>query len=452
MSGCVVRVDKLSKRYRIGERTAPYKTLRESLMSLAGAPFRVFRRPGVKSGRSKEETFWALKDVSFEVMAGEVTGIIGRNGAGKSTLLKILSRITEPTEGFAEIRGRVSSLLEVGVGFHGELTGRENLYLNGAILGMKKAELDRKFDEIVAFAEVERFVDTPVKHYSSGMYLRLAFAVAAHLEPEILIVDEVLAVGDANFQKKCLKKMEDVGHEGRTVLFVSHNMPAVTRLCQRVMLLDGGTVLRDGPSLDVVSAYLKTGLGTNASREWERSSEDQPGGEIASLLAVRVRSEDGRITDALDIRRPIRVEMEFEVHKPGYLLTPHFGLTNDDGVWVFSAFDTDPEWQRRPRPVGRYVSTAWIPGNLLSEGTLFVMAELFTSDSVIVQFEVRDAVAFQVVDSLDGDSARGDLGGQLHGVVRPLLKWTTEYWTEDHAPSPCGGDPLRETGTSGLPN
>src|SRR5262249_15284152 len=195
--------------------------------------------------------------------------IIGRNGAGKSTLLKVLSRITEPTEGWAEIHGRVSSLLEVGTGFHGELTGRENLYLNGAILGMPKTEIDRKFDEIVAFAEVERFIDTPVKHYSSGMYLRLAFAVAAHLEPEVLIVDEVLAVGDASFQKKCLNKMEDVGHQGRTVLFVSHNMPAVTRLCKRVLLVDGGRVVEDGPATHVVSAYLKSGMGTTARREWE---------------------------------------------------------------------------------------------------------------------------------------------------------------------------------------
>ncbi len=257
--------------------------------------------------------------MSFEVRAGEVVGIIGRNGAGKSTLLKILSRITEPTEGIAEIRGRVSSLLEVGVGFHAELTGRENVYLNGAILGMRKAEIDRKFDEIVAFAEVERFIDTPVKHYSSGMHMRLAFAVAAHLEPEILIVDEVLAVGDANFQKKCLNKMEDVGHQGRTVLFVSHNMTAVTRLCQRVILLGEGRVIEDGPSAHVVGAYLQTGLGTTAAREWERNDPNRPAGEVAGLLGVRIRTESGALADAVDIRRPVRVEMEWDVFEPGYV-------------------------------------------------------------------------------------------------------------------------------------
>ena len=315
MSDLAVRAQGLGKRYRIGGWQAPYKTLRESLTGLATAPFRFLRR-GAASQGPREETFWALRDVSFEVRAGEVIGIIGRNGAGKSTLLKILSRITEPTTGRAEIRGRVSSLLEVGIGFHAELTGRENLYLNGAILGMPKVEIDRKFDEIVAFAEVERFIDTPVKHYSSGMYLRLAFAVAAHLEPEILIVDEVLAVGDASFQKKCLNKMENVGQQGRTVLFVSHNMPAVTRLCQRVVLLSEGSVLEDGPSSHVVGAYLKSGLGTTAAREWEKSDPERPAGEVAGLLAVRILSESGAVVEAVDIRRPIRLEIEWDVWEP----------------------------------------------------------------------------------------------------------------------------------------
>jgi lipopolysaccharide transport system ATP-binding protein len=430
MSNLAVEARGLSKQFRIGENTAPYKTLREVITNTVSAPLRLFR-PGARPKRSRVETFWALRDVGFDIPAGEVTGIIGRNGAGKSTLLKILSRITEPTAGYAEIRGRVSSLLEVGIGFHAELTGRENLYLNGAILGMKKEEIEKKFDEIVAFAEVERFIDTPVKHYSSGMYLRLAFAVAAHLEPEILIVDEVLAVGDANFQKKCLNKMEDVGNQGRTVLFVSHNMPAVTRLCQRVILLDGGRILRDGSPADVVSAYLKTGLGTTPAREWEPSDSERPCGEVAALTAVRVRSEAGHVTDVLDIRRPICVEMEYEVLKSGYTLMPHFAFTNEDGVRAFSAYDVDPEWRRRPRPVGRYVSTVWIPGNLLSEGTLFVMAEVATINPTILQFKERDVVAFQVVDSMDGDSARGDISGQMRGVVRPMLRWTTAHTPVD---------------------
>src|SRR5215471_3627963 len=301
MSAVAVRVQGLGKRFRIGGTRRPYKTLRESLWGAASSPWRAARRLAGR-GPNGRSYFWALQDVSFEIPRGAVVGIIGRNGAGKSTLLKILSRITEPTEGFGEIHGRVGSLLEVGTGFHGELTGRENVFLNGAILGMKRVDIARKFDAIVAFSEVEKFIDTPVKHYSSGMYLRLAFAVAAHLDPEILIVDEVLAVGDAAFQKKCLNKMQDVGREGRTVLFVSHNMPAVTRLCERAILLDDGNVSHDGSASDVVSTYLKGEFGTTAIREW--NSQEWPTREVAGLSAVRVRDESGRITETIDIRHP----------------------------------------------------------------------------------------------------------------------------------------------------
>jgi lipopolysaccharide transport system ATP-binding protein len=289
---------------------------------------------------------------------------------------------------------------------------------------MRRAEIGRKFDEIVAFAEVEKFIDTPVKHYSSGMYLRLAFAVAAHLEPEVLIVDEVLAVGDANFQKKCLNKMEDVGAHGRTVLFVSHNMPAVTRLCQRVLLLDEGRLVKDGPAAQVVSAYLKSGLGTTAAREWSRH-ERRPAGKVASLLAVRVRASEGRVTDVQDIRRPIQVEMEYEVGLGGYVLMPWFSFANEEGVVAFTSYDVDPQWRKRPRPAGRYASTVVIPGNFLSEGTMFVTAGLVTQNPEVDQFCLYDVVAFQVVDSLDGDSARGDMADHMEGVVRPLLEWRT---------------------------
>ena len=375
---------------------------------------------------SRIDEIWALKEVSFEVKPGEVVGIIGRNGAGKSTLLKILSRITEPTKGYAEIRGRVRSLLEVGTGFHAELTGRENIYLNGAILGMKGVEIERKFDEIVAFAEVEKFIDTSVKHYSSGMYVRLAFAVAAHIEPEILLVDEVLAVGDGRFQRKCLDKMQDVGRQGRTVLFVSHNMPAITRLCPRTVLLDSGKVLRDGPSHQVVSAYLGSDLGTTAAREWPDLRE-APGNDIVRLRAVRVKMEDGRITDAIDIRKPVGVEMEFDVLSPGHILVPNYHFFNEDGTCVFLASDHDPEWYRSPRPAGHYLSTAWVPANLLAEGNLVIGAAVSTMNPVNVHFYERDVVAFQVIDSLDGDSARGDYAGHMPGVVRPLLRWTTQF-------------------------
>jgi len=267
MSDVAIRVENLSKRYRIGRREK-YLTLSEVLTRSFTAPFRLFRRNEHSSDtnhQSQDNYIWALKDVSFEVKRGEVVGIIGRNGAGKSTLLKILARITDPTEGYAEVRGRVGSLLEVGTGFHPELTGRENIYLSGAVLGMKKKEIDKKFDEIVEFAEIEKFIDTPIKHYSSGMYIRLAFAVAAHLEPEILLVDEILAVGDTAFQRKCLGKMENVAKEGRTVLFVSHNMAAIENLCSKAILLNNGCITNIGDTRSVIQTYLKTSLPPESS-------------------------------------------------------------------------------------------------------------------------------------------------------------------------------------------
>ncbi len=373
------------------------------------------------------DSFWALKDVSFDVAAGEVVGIVGRNGAGKSTLLKVLSRITPPTSGAIELRGRVASLLEVGTGFHPELSGRENIYLNGAILGMRRSEIARQFDAIVEFAEIEKFLDPPVKRYSSGMYMRLAFAVAAHLEPEILIVDEVLAVGDASFQKKCLGKMGDVAKEGRTVLFVSHNMAAVTRLCQRAVLLDAGSVMTDGPASKVISSYLRSGLGTTAARNWDEL-ETAPGNAVARLRAVRVRSgADGGISESVDIRRPVTVEMEFDVLEPGRILVPNLHFFNGEGVLAFVAIDQDPQWRQRPRAVGRYLSAVRIPGNFLAEGTMVVTVALSTFNPVEVYISEVEAVAFEVVDSLRGDSARGDYAGTLPGVVRPMLDWTTSY-------------------------
>ncbi len=416
----------MSKRYRLGGAVSSYGTIREALVSVVRNQF-VSQR-----GAGRDKTFWALKDVSFEIEPGEVVGIIGRNGAGKSTLLKILSRITEPTTGRLEWYGRVGSLLEVGTGFHPELTGRENIYLNGVIMGMKREEIQRKFDEIVAFAEVTTFLDTPVKYYSSGMYVRLAFAVAAHFEPEILIVDEVLAVGDARFQRKCLEKMRDVSSHGRTVLFVSHNMPAVTRLCERSILLDEGKVLTDGPSHQVVGEYLKSGLGTTAEREW-RDRTKAPGNDIVRLLGVRVRTEDNETTDASDIRKPVGVEMEYEVLRSGHILAPNYHFFNEEGVNVFIAGDHDPLWRRRPRPAGRYVSTAWIPGNFLAEGTVIVGVAVSTFDPVVIHFFERDAVAFQVIDSMDGDSARGDFGGPMPGVVRPILEWETQFVPSEEA-------------------
>lgn len=429
MSDIAIKVERISKKFQIGRRQTGYKTLRDTLVDAFVAPFRKagnLLRGNATGAAELDETIWALQDLSFEIKSGEVVGIIGTNGAGKSTLLKILSRITEPTSGFAEIYGRVGSLLEVGTGFHPELTGRENIYLNGAILGMRRAEINRQFDEMVAFAEVERFIDTPVKHYSSGMYLRLAFAVAAHMEPEILIVDEVLAVGDARFQKKCLNKMQDVGKEGRTVLFVSHSMPAITRLCKRAILLNEGRITQDGPSHEVVGYYLNAGLNSSAVREWDDPVK-APGGEIARLRAVRVRDHDGAVTDVLDIKQPVALEMEYEVLRPGCVLLPHFLLVNQEGIRLFVTLDRDAEWKGKPRPKGRYVSTAWIPENLLAEGSIFVHANLFALSPPVLQFAAPDAVSFQVVDSLHGDSARGEWIGEIPGVLRPLLSWTTQF-------------------------
>jgi len=429
MSDIAIHVQDLSKQYQIGAHLKK-QNFREALKDSFKKPIwrvaRFFCRPTMNESE-EAQMIWALKEVCFQIKHGDRLGIIGRNGSGKSTLLKILSRITIPTSGFAQIHGRVRSLLEVGTGFHAELTGRENIYLNGAILGMKKAEIRKKFDEIVAFSEVEKFLDTPVKHYSSGMYLRMAFAVAAHLESEILIVDEILAVGDGRFQRKCLNKMQEVGNEGRTVLFVSHSMPAVTRLCNRALLLDEGRLVGEGPAHEMVRTYSSGGLNyLSAERVWQ-NPQKRPGGEVAQLRAVRVKKEDGQIGDMVDINKSIEIEMEYDVLKPGYILLPHYHLLNEEGILVFKALDVDPDWRKRSRPGGRFTSSVLIPANLLQEGLYSVKAALITIDPMIIQFYEPDAVAFQVIDNNDGDSARGDYAGNIEGVVRPLLKWTTSF-------------------------
>lgn len=425
MMDLAIRADHLSKKYVItvggqGDQSLASRITEgaRSLISLGRFSPRL---------RAKQEDVWSLRDVSFEIKKGEVVGIIGRNGAGKSTLLKILSCITEPTSGRAEIFGRVGTLLEVGTGFHPELTGRDNIYLSGSILGMGKSEIARKFDEIVAFAGIEKYIDTPVKRYSTGMYVRLAFAVGAHLEPEILIVDEVLAVGDQQFQKKCLDKMHDIGEAGRTVIFVSHNMQAITRLCQRALLLDKGSLVADGPAAQVVGTYLHTSFSSQAEKEWDDLAH-APGDETARLCAVRVKNLDGQVIDTIDIRQAFSIEVEFEVFTSNVSLTPCFVLVNQEGVHVFESFDLDPDWRGRPRPAGRYVSTGYIPGNLLSEGSFFVGPACFSMEPHHVQFYVEEAIAFQVIDGMHGDSARGDFLGEMLGVVRPMLKWTTRYY------------------------
>lgn len=408
-----ITVNDLSKRYFIGER--PKDSMRDVVTGFLGS----FRDP------KRKKELWALKDVNFEANTGEAVGVIGQNGAGKSTLLKVLSRITRPTSGSAEIRGRVGSLLEVGTGFHNELTGRENIYLNGAILGMGHAEIAKKFDEIVAFSEVEEFLDTPVKFYSSGMYMRLAFAVAAHLEPEILIVDEVIAVGDAGFQKKCLDKMQSIGEQGRTVLFVSHNLSAVSRFCSRTVWLEKGQVREDGKTKDVVSNYLNGSVNRGAARIWD--DETAPGNEIVRLVSVRAADEDGNTLVNRDVRLPVIIEVEYKVLKGGKVFSPAFHIYDQMSVCIFGTNDVDPEWRNRVREPGRYKSRVEIPGNLLAEGTFYVTAAMFGPMTSEVHLLENSAISFNIFDSLAGDSARGDYIGGMIGVVRPLLDWDTEF-------------------------
>jgi lipopolysaccharide transport system ATP-binding protein len=315
-----IAVERLSKRYRIGlQRAKRYRTLRESITDGFASQWKRLRAAERNSPSASPAAgiYWALQDVSFEIQPGEVVGIIGRNGAGKSTLLKILSRITEPTSGRATIRGRIGSLLEVGTGFHPELTGRENVYLNGSILGMSRREIDRKFDEIVAFAESEQFLDTPVKRYSSGMYVRLAFAVAAHLEPEILLVDEVLAVGDAEFQRKCLGKMDDIARGGRTVLFVSHQISAVRRLCRQCLMLEKGRLKSFGPMDEVIAQYLSEDTGQHQPGDWvDLTGAARRGNQAARFMGMRFHCPDPRITDHPYPDGPFEIELSVESDAP----------------------------------------------------------------------------------------------------------------------------------------
>ena len=368
-------------------------------------------------------TIWALRNISFTVQQGEILGIIGRNGAGKSTLLKILSRITEPTEGKAIIRGRTSSLLEVGTGFHPELTGRENVYLNGAILGMRRSEIARKFDEIVAFSEIEKFIDTPVKRYSSGMYVRLAFAVAAHLEPEILLVDEVLAVGDAEFQKKCLGKMGDVAKEGRTVLFVSHNMQAVSQLCNRAILLQKGSIWLEGVPTNIINEYLNAGSVQSAEIMWP--AESQPGSDVVNLLAMRVRNSRDEICYNFDLTESVMLEAEILCLKENSRLNFSYHVYNQQGICLFAVTNHhDLIWGNHNYEAGRYKVRCVIPENYLNEGKHFISL-VITSKLNSSEFDVyeKEVISFQVFDS--GTVRGGYFGGWL-GVVRPLLQWNIE--------------------------
>ncbi|HXX80151.1 MAG TPA: ABC transporter ATP-binding protein [Thermodesulfovibrionales bacterium] len=433
-SDVVISVEGLWKQYRYG--TISHATLRKDIQSwwarfrgkddpnlpVDYAPLTKNEEPRTKNEESEaDDRFWALQDVNFEVKRGEVLGIIGRNGAGKSTLLKIMSRVTTPTKGQIKIKGRVASLLEVGTGFHPELTGGENIYLNGAILGMTKDEITKKFDEIVAFAEVEKFVDTPVKRYSSGMYVRLAFAVAAHLEPEILIIDEVLAVGDAQFQKKCLGKMEDVAKEGRTVLFVSHNMASITSLCKKSLLLDAGLLAGQGKTSDIVLMYYSRGMASPASFDYS-SHRELIGDAYASLLAGSVVDKNNVPCSEVDIREPIRIKMKYQINRTNSKeYFPNFHIFSSDGTYAFVSSPQTID----VASLGIHEAECIIPNNFLNEGTYFVGLALTSFESgVKVHFYENNALSFNVKDPLENVPTRRGYVGPMPGVVRPLLDWT----------------------------
>jgi lipopolysaccharide transport system ATP-binding protein len=427
MSEYALRVDKISKQYRIGTARIRYATLRDSLVGAVNAPARLLNRITQKKQLPEGESLdqiWALKDISFDVKQGQVLGIIGRNGAGKSTLLKILARVTDPTEGYGEIRGRVGSLLEVGTGFHPELTGRENIFLNGAILGMKRTEIDRKFDEIVAFSEVEQFIDTPVKRYSSGMYLRLAFAVAAHLEPEILVVDEVLAVGDAEFQRKCLGKMNDVAQDGRTVLFVSHNMSAILRLTQEAIVIEKGHLVLRAPTPQAVDYYLSRGDSQQGERLWE--PDEVPASSAPYCpIGIRILNPQGAVTETVRSTDPITVEIEYALSSDITGLRVGIYLMSTRGEMIFTSFDTDDPCQYEKytaRKAGHYSSRCTIPADFLNDGR-YILGMNASAFRVRRFFQDEQALTF----TIDAAGAPGMQWTETRlGALRPRLDWKIE--------------------------
>ena len=430
VSDLALRVDGLSKSFRLGHRLT-YHRFSELLENIAK---NVSRIPGRLMNRGRNDnsmesnTFWALKDVSFEVHRGEVLGFIGRNGAGKSTLLKLLSRITRPTRGRIEIRGRVGSLLEVGTGFHPELTGRENIFLNGAVLGMTRREISRKFDEIVAFSEVERFLDTAVKYYSSGMYVRLAFSVAAHLEPEILIVDEVLAVGDGAFQQKCMGKMGAASRQGKTVLIVSHSLPVITNLCQRAILLDAGQVTAVGTPAEVVRQYLANVRSASGEVIWN-SLDTAPGTDMVKIHAVKIVQEgiDGPTAD-VDIAKDIAIQISYWNLVPDQQLYAVIWLKDSNGTFILSTSNvksissTDDPWYGVPQPAGLYQSTCVIPGNFLNEAR-YVISVIIGRVPLKTTIVEESVLTFDVHDT---GAMREEFFGSWAGpVIRPRLPWST---------------------------
>jgi lipopolysaccharide transport system ATP-binding protein len=426
MSDVVIKVENVSKAYQIGQigtGTISRDLERFWVTKVRGKddPFLKIGGLNDRSIKGQSDIVWSLKDINFDIHEGDAVGIIGKNGAGKSTLLKLLSRVTSPTTGEIKVKGRIASLLEVGTGFHQELSGRENIYLNGAILGMRKREITRKLDEIIDFSGVERYIDTPVKRYSSGMYVRLAFAVAAHLESEILIVDEVLAVGDAEFQKKCLGKMGDISKgEGRTVLFVSHNMGAVKNLCSKGLLLENGKITYTGDVDNAIDNYLKNS-NSSAYKTWDL--DNAPKSNSFALLGVKVLNQDGQISINHLISYDIEIEFTYQVLEDDQLFTLGFNLFNNHNIHILSSHDRDTHTLSEPISKGIYTRRVLIPGNFLAEAGYNCSFAIMRYNPFEVEFHEMDIVGFNVIDEIGLKTVRNNYSGKFPGVVRPLLNW-----------------------------
>jgi lipopolysaccharide transport system ATP-binding protein len=421
----ILKAENISKQYRLGQ--VGTGTLSHDLNrwwhQVRGKenPYLKIGDTNDRSIKGESDYVWALQDINFEVERGEVLGIIGKNGAGKSTLLKILSKVTAPTTGSIKSRGRIASLLEVGTGFNPELTGKENIYLNGAILGMTKKEIASKIDEIIAFSGCERYIDTPVKRYSSGMTVRLAFAVAAFLEPEILVIDEVLAVGDAEFQKKAIGKMQDISREGgRTVLFVSHNMAAVKSLCTRGIVLENGKVVFEGGVDECVNEYLKDSI-QNSYKKWE--NDFCPKTDFLKLLEVKILDLKGDLKLNHLISEPISIEFTYEILKENKLFTHGFNLFNNQNIHILSSHDKDSSTLHTALQKGIYSKKIYIPGNFLAEGSYSCSFAIMRYNPFHVEFHEMEVVGFNVIDEMGENTARGSYSGGFPGVVRPILKW-----------------------------
>lgn len=423
----ILKAENISKQYRLGN--VGTGTLSHDLnrfwYKVRGKedPYLKVGAANERSSKVKAEYVWALHDINFEVKTGEVLGIIGKNGAGKSTLLKILSRVTSPTTGVIKSNGRIASLLEVGTGFHPELTGRENVYLNGAILGMTRAEITSKLDEIIEFSGCELYLDTPVKRYSSGMTVRLAFAVAAHLEPDILVVDEVLAVGDAEFQKKAIGKMQDISKgQGRTVLFVSHNMESIMRLCTRAILMKNGSIIENGNVNKIIDKYLSTEFGTSSVKTYTSDN----GNEVVKILEVYAHNELFVSKTNFLITEKIGITMTYEVIGEPTKIHSAYNFFNGNGINIFDTHESNTELYSVRKSKGIYTSTVWIYENLFSEGVITIGAALVTHDPFKIHFHDKDAIAFNVIEDLNNSPTRGEFAGNMRGIIRPSLEWKSK--------------------------